>query len=438
MSFIENTEAAEQQLIGVVLLDPKVLNQVSLVVTVDDFQTEHGRRAYGIAIDMHESGQCPDQVSIVRHSGRPAGFMAWLAGCVGQGITSSAGQYATDVRRYSIVRSLGRICASMGARLQDNECDPVELCQWITGRVEQVLHRGDDLNMRTLDECSNEAMSEIADCMNSDRQIGIPTGFTDLDGTIGGLFAGELTTIAARPGVGKTSLAIQICRHIASLGKRAVVFSLEMTGGELARRSICSVAEVSLQRVRSGVVSPDDFVQMQDAAETVSELDMHVDDTSAIDVHRIAAMCRVLAAEKPIGCIAVDYIGLVSPTATYRNRPRHEQIGEVTRALKRLSKDLKCPVLALSQVNREAAKDGKLQLHHLKSSGSIEEDSNSVWFINSDGHGDVTIDVAKNRNGQTGTIALAWDPELTRFRDSEARDQPNYEAVFDSYSKSDY
>ncbi|TWU66909.1 Replicative DNA helicase [Crateriforma conspicua] len=440
MNLQERSTDAERSLIGAMILDPATIDVATGIVSDADFAEPDARTAFRVTAALRDAGEAVTIDRIVR-SGVPAAF---AGKCCHHAVASSAEAYARDVRCLSMMRAIMAAARSFSSRVEAEAAeampDPSRLADWMFARLEQAVAGGSSLTTGLVCDFADEALRDIAEAIQRQGQMGQSTGFVSVDETIGGLFPGELTTIAARPGIGKTSLAIQICRHVASLGKRAVMFSLEMTGKELAQRSLCSAAEVSNQMVRSGAVDGNTFAKLQDAADGIREFDFHIDDSPETDIGRIRAICKMLATERHIDIVAVDYIGLVNPSASFRSRKRTEQVGEVTKGLKALAKTLDCPVVALSQVNREAAKEGWLRLHHLSESSSIENDSNAVWFIQRKPaesptlRDKVFIDVAKNRNGQTGQIQIGWDPDITRFRDLEASDLENHEPAFDEWS----
>jgi replicative DNA helicase len=421
----------EASLIGAILLEPRQIDRVASLVDEEDFLDPAARLAWRCAVNMHQSGKIVDLFEIGR-IGRTQlpGFVGWLAKCSTAGIAANAERYAERVRSSSHLRGLKSIVTLFSAKLDSLAgSDPEsvsEAAKWLQAKAAEFANVGDEKRVRQLGECCSDALADVRAAMDAALGTGLASGFRAIDGVTGGVFRGELTTIAARPGIGKTSLGIQIARSVAYSGLRSLVFSLEMTGKELAARSICSVAEISGNRLRTGTTSEDEYSRLSMAAGELSGLDFLIDDRSTIDAHQIISTAKLAAADKPIDLVVVDYIGLVKPSPNVKTRNRAEQVSEVTKALKSLAKECDCAVIALSQVNREAAKEGWLQLHHLKESGAIEEDSNAIWFIQRS-ESKVEIEIAKNRNGQTGRFEIIWEPEFTRFRDVSISDMPNYD-----------
>lgn len=428
-------DSAERALVGALLVDPSKIDRVRLAVSPEDFTSDHGRLAMIAILNAHDAGKATDIAAVARLTGGECN--AYLAKCIGQGLPQSVDSYAAEIRQNALSRVLRAIGDSFVDRLSScDTSDSVGLAEWMVQKLENALAGTGTDTAKPIQEFATDAMASIAESMHRREHLGAATGLVELDLSIGGLFPGELTTCAARPGIGKTSLLLQVCRQVAK-SARVVVFSLEMTGQELAQRKLCSIAEVSNSRVRSGATTQGEYERLAEAAASLDGLDLIIDDSAEMTIHKIAAISRMLATEKPLGLIGVDYIGLVRPSAVASKRSRTEQVSEVTKGLKALAKQLNCPVLALSQVNREAAKEGWLKLHHLSESGSIEQDSNSVWFIQKSVEKvrdeEVTrvfIDVAKNRNGQTGCVEVRWEPQFTRFSSTGADAMGNYEQEF--------
>lgn len=427
---------AENAVISAILNNPDAINEAILLLKDSDFVQPSAATVFRVATHLHESGDVIELQSLVQHSGsnRDAIF-EYLSEVMRLGILYGSSQYATRVRDFSTERKLVQLSSKFARRLGSSS-DPDEVREtaaWMISKLEDAMCGREASSHASLRDCAIDSIKSIEAALTSHTGLGKPTGLSAIDEVTGGLFDGELTTIAARPGVGKTSLGIQVARSIAKLGEKSIVFSLEMTCRELAQRCLCSDAEVSSQKVRSGYTSAGDLDRMKIAAESYSDVPLFIDDDSSQDITKIVAKSRLIASGGRLGCIVVDYVGLVKPTSLMRGRHRSEQVSEVMKGLKALSKELKCPVIALAQVNREAAKEGWLKLHHLKESGSIEEDSNAVWFIQSTASGEsvkVEIDVAKNRNGQIGVEEIIWESEYTRFRDSTASDLSNYASEF--------
>ncbi|MGZ3623279.1 MAG: replicative DNA helicase, partial [Ktedonobacteraceae bacterium] len=261
--------------------------------------------------------------------------------------------------------------------------------------------------------------------------VGVPTGFTDLDRLTGGLQKSDLIVLAARPGIGKTSLALSLAHNTALKYHNSIaVFSLEMSKDQLAQRLLSMDARIDQQRLRTGIIEEDEWDRIVYAMDTLSESNIWIDDTAGISTMEMRSKARRLQAEHGIDLIIVDYLQLMQATiGGKRNENRVQEISEISRSLKGLARELNVPVLALAQLSRavESRQSKVPQLSDLRESGSIEQDSDIVMFIyrddlynqESERKNIADIIIAKHRNGPVGEISLYFQASQTRFRDLE-------------------
>lgn len=275
-----------------------------------------------------------------------------------------------------------------------------------------------------------EAFDRFNDlAQNQDRMIGVPTGFPDLDRTLAGLRGGSLTVLAARPGVGKTSFALNIGVNAARKGISVAIFSLEMAGAEIMPRILASESHVNLSRMRNGSLSDADWIEITSAGNRLAQLDMWIDDTPSLSIIEMKAKARrQLHGCEGRGLIILDYLQLMQPQGR-RSESRQVEIAEISRGLKVLAKELDVPVIALSQLSREVEKrpNKRPVLSDLRESGAIEQDADIVMFLDRPhlneeldegstvSKGETNLIIAKNRNGATNTISLMFLEECTRF-----------------------
>jgi replicative DNA helicase len=247
----------------------------------------------------------------------------------------------------------------------------------------------------------------------------VPTGVADLDALTGGLQPGDLVVIAARPGVGKTGLALALVRHAAGLGHPALFCSIEMGRGELAARLLSAHTGVAGQLIRHGAVNASELRRLGDAVGEFAGLPAWIDDSPAQSVLRIAANARRLKRQRGLALVAVDYLQLVEPEE--RGVPRHEQVAAASRRLKALARELEVPLVALAQLNRESESrtDRRPRLSDLRESGQVEQDADVVVLLSRvEGRPDaILLDVAKQRNGPTGEAVVRFDRERMRFEE---------------------
>ncbi|MEX2559449.1 MAG: DnaB-like helicase C-terminal domain-containing protein, partial [Pirellulales bacterium] len=262
--------------------------------------------------------------------------------------------------------------------------------------------------------------------------------FTDLDGLTGGFHDGELVILAARPSMGKTALATNIADHVAISGLRTTLFvSLEMSRLELAERMLCGHGRINGHKLRNGFISATDRKKLIESSVAMSKAPLFIDDTPSRTMTEIAATARRLRRREKLALVIIDYLQLIEPDNP--KDPRQEQVAKIARRLKGLARELKLPVLCLAQLNRQAevTKDNRPRLNHLRESGAIEQDADVVLFVHRDEYyqsndddrsrvaGQADLIIAKQRNGPTGDIKLAWLQDYTRF-ENLARQQYDF------------
>ena len=291
-------------------------------------------------------------------------------------------------------------------------------------RISSSFKKADELLTETFEE-----ITKLAD--QQSHLAGVPSGFRDVDALFGGFRGGDLVILAARPGVGKTSFALNLAVNAAKAGVCTAFFSLEMSAVQLMQRILCSEARVSLSKVRGGFLDGNDWSLITESLNSLSNLDLYVDDTPALSILELRAKARRELRDKEKGLIIVDYLQLMQP-ATHRPDNRQVEVAEISRGLKVLAKEMNMPVIALSQLSRAIEMRGgrkRPQLSDLRESGSIEQDADIVMFIDrsmneaeaeSDNRPDLgmaELIVAKHRNGPTRDIKLAYTAENTSFHD---------------------
>jgi replicative DNA helicase len=291
-----------------------------------------------------------------------------------------------------------------------------------------------------------EAFTHIDARMEHGAGLGLPTGFTDLDNLTGGLHGSELVILAARPSMGKTALATNIAEHVAIESRATTLFvSLEMSRLELAQRMLCSQGRIDAGRFRKGMINADDRKKLVEASAKLGQAPLFVDDTASRTITEIAACARRLRRKEKLGLIVIDYLQLIEPDNA--RDPRQEQVAKIARRLKGLARELEIPVICLAQLNRQAEagkENNRPKLSHLRESGAIEQDADVVMFIHREEYylapddpkkkevqSQADLIVAKQRNGPTGDLKLAFFNKYTRFEDLA---QKPYEE-FDNYDQ---
>ncbi len=426
---------AEISALGSLMLDKDAIYRIVDYLSAKDFYKPGHHTIYSAMLDLWNKREPIDVLSVtsrLRELGKleEIGGSTYLATLINSVPTAShVDHYAAIVRKKRLLRDL--IDASHHiAQLGYNEAENVEILldeaeQKIFGIAKDSLRQ----EFFAVKDALEEAWERI-EMIHRDRDTlrGVSTGFKDLDDVLGGLQRSNLVVLAARPSLGKTSLALDFARNAARLNHPVGFFSLEMSREELVDRLIAAEAGVDLWRLRTGHLRSDgednDFVRLQDAMAKLSDLPLFMDDTAAPTVMELRAKARRLQAEKKLDLVVVDYLQLIRGHSSFESRV--QEVSEISRSLKAMAKELKVPVLAVSQLSRgvEMRPSSVPKLSDLRESGSIEQDADVVMFIyredkvreNTDRKNIAEIQIAKHRNGPTGKIELYFHEETSSFR----------------------
>jgi replicative DNA helicase len=430
----QNIEA-EQSVLGAVLLENEAINQALEILTADDFYRETHREIFRAMMELSDHNQPVDAItltdalrtkSVLEQIGGPA-YIAELADAVPT--AANVSHYARIVREKAVLRSLATIATDIASSAYEANANVDEFLDTAEHRIFEISERRIKPSFHTMPELTRESL-RILERLYENRELvtGVPTGFKDLDTLTAGLQPSDLIVLAARPSMGKTALALNIAAYAAmdAEPKRGVAFfSLEMSKEQLVLRMLCSEARVDSAKARAGYLSERDFPKLAQAAARLSEAPVFIDDNSDTSPLVLKAKCRRLMRERTsnLGLIIVDYLQLMRSAQS--GESREKEIAEISRSLKALAKELKVPVIALSQLNRqvETRPDRRPLLADLRESGAIEQDADVIAFIYRDDmyHRDTKepgvaeIIVAKQRNGPTDTARLTYLSQYTRF-----------------------
>jgi replicative DNA helicase len=428
-----NDVAAEQSVIGAMLLSKDAIADVVEVVREGDFYRPAHQTIYSAILDLYGKGEPADAVTVAAELSKNGdiariGGATYLHTLVSMVPTAAnGGYYGRIVREQAILRRLveaGTRIVQMGYTGTGDVDDMVDRAQ---AEVYDVTDRRTSEDYLPLRDIMGEALNEIEAISNrGGEMIGVPTGFIELDKLTNGLHPGQLVIVAARPALGKSTLGLDICRA-ASIkhGLASVIFSLEMSRNEIVMRLLSAEAQVPLHHMRAGTMSDADWTKLASKMGTVSESPLFIDDSPNMTLMEIRAKCRRLKQRHDLRLVVVDYLQLM--TSGKRVESRQQEVSEFSRSLKLLAKELEVPVIAISQLNRGAEQrtDKRPLLADLRESGSLEQDADVVVLLHredayereSPRAGEADFIVAKHRNGPTATVTVAFQGHYSRFVD---------------------
>ncbi len=428
---------AESSVLGGLLLDNGAWDRVADLLGDADFYRYEHRLVFDAISGLVNANRPADVITVFEHlrslgKAEEVGGLSYL-NSLAQYVPSAGNirRYAEIVRERSILRKLVSASDEIATNAFNPQGRPVativdEAEQKIFNigeqgsRMKQGFQAMDTLVVELLDR-----VQEMAD--NPNDVTGVPTGFYDLDRMTAGFQAGDLIVLAARPSMGKTALAINIAEHVAlNEGLPVAVFSMEMGAAQLAVRIVGSIGRIDQGHLRTGKLTDEEWPRLTEAIEKLRNISLHIDESAGLTSSELRANARRLARQcGQLGLIVVDYLQLMSGSAS-SDENRATELGEISRGLKMLAKELKCPVIALSQLNRsvESRPDKRPMMSDLRESGAIEQDADIIMFIYRDEYytkdackepGIAEVIIAKQRNGPTGVVKLAFLKPITKF-----------------------
>lgn len=425
---------SERALLGALLLKPDVIHDVLDLIRPDSFYAEKHRLIFRVMHELAERGEPIDLISLsqrMQDQGllEKAGGRSYLAELVGSApAPGNFSHYADLVSRKFIMRSLIDVAYNIGELAYDEARDTMEVLDEAEKRIYAIGDASVAHKFIAIGDKIHEAWDRIEALSKKEDGIrGVRSGFPDLDNLLSGFHPSDLVILAARPSMGKTSLALDIARNAAVRHNVPVgIFSLEMSSEQLIDRMLAAESFVNSWKLRTGQVKDEeDFGRIRDALESLSKAPIFIDDKPGNNILAMRAVARRLRRDRGIGLIVVDYLQLMAPTSTRASDSMVQQVTEISRSLKSLARELKVPVIALSQLSRAVEqRGGKPRLSDLRDSGSIEQDADVVMFIHredkrnpeSDRPNIAEILVEKHRNGPTGKIELYFDEKRATFQ----------------------
>ncbi len=428
---------AESSVLGGLLLDNGAWDRVSDLVQESDFYRFEHRMVFGAIAALVNLSRPADVITVFEHllghgKAEQIGGLAYL-NALAQYVPSASNirRYAEIVRERAILRKL----VSASDEISTNAFNPMgrPVASILDEAEQKIFNIGEEgartkqgfQAMDTLVVALLDRVQEMAD--NPNDVTGVPTGFYDLDRLTAGFQAGDLIVLAARPSMGKTALAINIAEHVAlNEGLPVAVFSMEMGAAQLAVRIVGSIGRIDQSHLRTGKLSDEEWPRLTEAIEKLRTISLHIDETAGLTSSELRANARRLSRKcGKLGLIVVDYLQLMSGSSS-DGENRATELGEISRGLKMLAKELQCPVMALSQLNRsvETRTDKRPMMSDLRESGAIEQDADIIMFIYRDEYytkdackepGVAEVIIAKQRNGPTGVVKLAFLKPITKF-----------------------
>ncbi len=443
---------AEQSVLGAILLDNEALQLIVEFIAADDFYKRQHQLIFEAMFQLSERRDPIDIVTLsteLKAKGDldKAGGIEYLSQLVDIVPTAANTQfYARVIKEMSLRRRVIHEAAEIVTEALEGRGNVDAFIDSVEERILRVAESRTNPSFSRVGDIVKESIKHVEELyVNAGPLTGCPSGFRDLDAMTYGFQPGDLVIVAGRPSMGKTALALSMARHVGiDCSKAVAVFSLEMSKEQIVMRLLCSESRVSNSRVRSGKLGETDFPKLVDAASKIAAAEIFIDDTAAISVLEMRAKTRRLHRETPLSLVVVDYLQLMRGASRKVER-REQEISEISRSLKALAKELRVPVIALSQLNRsvESRQDKRPMMSDLRESGAIEQDADIIGFVyrdevyhpESQDKGIAEFIVGKHRNGPVGTVKLGFQNEHTLFVNLE--EEAAYDYLGDDMSLSD-
>ncbi len=423
---------AEEMVLGAMMISQNAIADVAEKIDASDFYRESHGVIFRAACDMFAHAQPVDPLTLA-HELKKRGELQGIGGsdrirelATLVPVAGSAGHHAGIVRDNSIMRGLVNVGAEIERLGQDGQGTPGDLLAEAEQMLYELAQRGMPAEIEPLTAALTETFNRISELYESGKDVtGLASGFIDLDRITAGFQPGNLVILAARPGMGKSALGLNIAANVAvNLKRPCAIFSLEMSKQEVAQRLICSEGKVDSHKVRTGKLSGDDWPRIAKACGILEKAPLFIDDTAGLSILELRARLQTLKRREPDLAVAVvDYLQLMTAGGTPESRL--QEVSAISRGLKLVAKDLDIPIIALSQLSRavEQRHDKRPMLADLRESGSIEQDADIVLFIyrddyynaESEDQGLAELSIGKHRHGPTDTVKLSFSRKYTRF-----------------------
>lgn len=423
---------AEQSVIGAIFLEPQALITASEILLADDFYQNAHKKIFETMLRLSDQGKAIDVVTVTEELSakkeiEDVGGLSYLLELANAVPTAAnVAHYAKIVEEKALLRRLIRVATKIVEDGYTREDEVEALLGEAEKKMMEVANRKNAGDFKHVKDVLVETFDNIEQLQSRKGDVtGIPTGFRDLDHITAGFQRNDLIIVAARPSVGKTAFALNVAQSVAVQARENVaIFSLEMGAEQLVMRMLCAEGNIDAQVLRTGALTTEDWGKLTMAMGSLSNSGIFIDDTPGVRINEIRAKCRRLAQEHGLGMILIDYLQLIQGSGK-PGENRQQEVSEISRSLKQLARELKVPVIALSQLSRgvEQRQDKRPMMSDLRESGSIEQDADIVAFLYRDDYYDkesesknmIEIIIAKQRNGPTGTVTLAFKKEFNKF-----------------------
>ena len=437
MKILPHDFDAEQCVIGCCLIDKYSVTRAVEALTKEDFYDEVNQIMFFCISNLFNRSE-PVDIITMKNELENIGQLEKVGGLEGVSSFPERVPTAANIEHYIKIvseKSTNRKLINLSNEIARNGFDATisidSLLDFAEKEIFEITQKKNTKGASNLQDLLNQSIKNLEDITQNGKRKGIPTGFAGIDRRMGGLKGSELLILAARPGMGKSAFALNIATNVAKKEKIPVlIFNLEMGEEQLTDRIICSDCLIDSKRYSEGKLNDEEWKKLAVGLSWLSKAKIFIDDNSSITMSDIRARCRKMVMDEQIGLVIIDYLQLITPTNPKESKVN--QIGEISRSLKVLAKELKIPVIALSQLSRENEKrkgqDKRPVLSDLRDSGAIEQDADIVMFIHREDYYDAEkrqisniaeINIAKFRSGEPGTEKVAWLGEYTKFMDLE-------------------
>jgi replicative DNA helicase len=438
----QNMEA-EQAVLGAIFLEPSALTLASEILIPEDFYRVAHQKIFNVMLDLSDKGKAIDLVTVTENLAsskliEDVGGVSYLSELAASVPTAANIEYyARIVEEKALLRRLIRTASGIAEDGYMREDEVEALLAEAEKNIMEVAQRKGAGSFHNIKDVLVRTYDNIEEMHNRKGDItGLETGFTELDRMTAGFQRNDLIIVGARPSVGKTAFALNIAQNVAKkTGENVAIFSLEMGAEQLVMRVLCAEGNIDAQRLRTGSLTEEDWGKLTMAMGSLSNSGIFIDDTPGVRITDIRSKCRRLKQEHGLGMIMIDYLQLILGSGR-AGENRQQEVSEISRSLKQLARELQVPVIALSQLSRgvEQRQDKRPMMSDIRESGSIEQDADIVAFLYRDDYYDkeseakniIEIIIAKQRNGPTGTVQLAFVKEYNKFVNIEQRYDESY------------